>query len=150
MVITTKGKNALKFMIDLSLYQEQGYVRLKDVAKREAISEKYLEQIVSYLHKSRKIKSARGANGGYRLIKLPEEYSVGEIIKCLEGDLYPTDCAHGEDVCDHRDTCFCYPLWGKLNKAMDEVLENTSLQDLINWKKEEDGGMLYEQTNIFG
>ena len=73
MIITTKGKNALKLMIDLSLYQGDEYVKLKDIAKREDISEKYLEQIVSYLHKSRKVKSTRGANGGYRLVKTPEE-----------------------------------------------------------------------------
>lgn len=87
MIITTKGKNGLKLMIDLSLYQGQEYVKLRDIAKREEISEKYLEQIVSYLQKARKVKSARGANGGYRLVKKPEEYTVGEIIKCLEGDI---------------------------------------------------------------
>lgn len=140
MVITTKGKNALKLMIDLSLYQGNEFVRLKDIAKRENISEKYLEHIVSYLQKSQKVKSARGANGGYRLVKSPDMYSVGEIIKCLEGDMYPTDCAHGDEVCSHMDTCFCYPLWGKLNQAMEEVLENTSLQDLIDWKKKEKSG----------
>lgn len=116
MIITTKGKNALKFMIDLSLHQEDEYVKLKDIAKREEISEKYLEQIVSHLHKSRKVKSARGANGGYRLVKMPEEYTVGEIIKCLEGDLIPTDCLHGDgDVCEKHKRCPCYPLWVKLD-----------------------------------
>lgn len=137
MIITTKGKNALKFMVDLSLYQGDEYVRLKDVAVRERISEKYLEQIVSNLQKAKKVKGARGQNGGYRLIKSADRYTVGEIIKCLEGDLYPTDCVHGEAVCEHIDTCFCYPLWGKLNKAMDDVLENTTLQDLIDWKNSE-------------
>jgi Rrf2 family protein len=136
-IITTKGKNALKFMIDLSLYQGQEFVRLKDVAEREYISEKYLEQIVPYLQKSNKVKSARGVKGGYRLAKSADKYTVGEIIKCLEGDMYPTDCAHGSEVCDHRDTCFCYPLWSKLNQAMNDVLENTSLQDLIDWKYDE-------------
>lgn len=132
MVITSRGKNALKFMIDLSLHQGDEFVKLRDIAKREDISEKYLEQIVSYLQKSHKVKSARGANGGYRLVKSPKEYSVGEIIKCLEGDMHPTDC---KDVCSHLDTCFCYPLWGKLDAAINDVLENTSLQDLIDWKE---------------
>ncbi|MDO5154882.1 MAG: Rrf2 family transcriptional regulator [Eubacteriales bacterium] len=136
MVITTKGKNALKFMIDLSLYQGPAFVRLKEVAEREGISEKYLENIVSHLQKSKKVKSARGAKGGYRLVKTADMYTVGEIIKCLDGDLYPTDCAHGDEVCERRDICFCYPLWRKLNQAMDDVLENTTLQDLIDWKKD--------------
>lgn len=136
MVITTKGKNALKLMVDLSLYQGQEFVKLKDIAQREKISEKYLEHIVSNLQKSHKVKSARGANGGYRLAKSPDMYTVGEIIKCLEGDMYPTDCINGEDTCPYTDTCFCFPLWSKLDQAINDVLENTSLQDLIDWKKQ--------------
>lgn len=132
MIITTKGKNALKFMLDLSLYQGDEYVRLKDVAKRENISEKYLEHIVTYLQKARKVKSIRGKNGGYRLIKTADEYTVGEIIKCLEGDLCPTECVQGENVCGNKATCLCYPLWIKLGQAIDDVFENTTLQDLID------------------
>lgn len=136
LIITTKGKNALKLMIDLSLYQGDGYIKLRDIANREQISEKYLEQIVSYLHKSRKVKSTRGANGGYRLVKEPKAYTVGEIIKCLEGDLAPTDCVHGgKDSCERKNQCFCYPLWFKLDKAVNDVLEHTTLQDLIDWKE---------------
>lgn len=140
MIISTKGKNALKLMLELSLYQGEEYVKLGDIARREEISEKYLEQIVSYLQKSRKVKSARGAHGGYRLVKEPEEYTVGEIIKCLEGDMAPTNCVNRDDSpCKKRDQCFCYPLWNKLDKAMNEVLDHTTLQDLIDWKdKKED------------
>lgn len=138
MIVTTKGKNALKLMIDLSLYQGDKYVRLKDIAQREDISEKYLEHIVAYLQKSRKVKSIRGANGGYRLVKAPEDYTVGEIIKCLEGDLVSTDCLYGDDnECDRRKQCYCYPLWLKLDQAVNDVLEHTSLQDLIDWKETE-------------
>ncbi len=139
MIISTKGKNALKLMLDLSLYQVEEYVKLGDIARREEISEKYLEQIVSYLQKSGKVKSARGAHGGYRLVKNPEEYTVGEIIKCLEGDMAPTDCVNRDDSpCKKRDQCFCYPLWNKLDKAMNEVLNHTTLQDLIDWKEEKE------------
>lgn len=138
MIITTKGKNALKLMLDLALYQADTYVKLHDIAKRQDVSDKYLEQIVSYLHKAMKVKSARGAYGGYRLAKTPDAYTVGEIIKCLEGELSPTDCANGEeDTCGRRDQCFCYPLWNKLDQAMNEVLEHTTLQDLIDWKNDE-------------
>lgn len=117
-MITSKGKNALKLMLDLSMYQGEGYVKLRDIAKREEISEKYLEQIVSYLHKSKKVKSSRGANGGYQLVKQPNAYTVGEIIKCLEGDIAPTDCVHGdENACGRRNQCFvmhCGINWIKL------------------------------------
>jgi len=134
--ITTKGKNALKLMIDLSLYQGEDYVKLRNIAQREDISEKYLEQIVAYLQKSGKVKSSRGNNGGYRLVKEPKDYTVGEIIKCLDGDLAPTDCLRGgENICKRREQCFCYPLWFKLDQAMNEVLEYTTLQDVIDWKK---------------
>lgn len=137
-MITSKGKNALKLMLDLSMYQGEGYVKLRDIAKREEISEKYLEQIVSYLHKSKKVKSSRGANGGYQLVKQPDAYTVGEIIKCLEGDMAPTDCVHGgENACGRRNQCFCYALWNKLDKALNDVLDNTTLQDLIDWKQKE-------------
>ena len=70
-------------------------------------------------------------------MKKPEEYTVGEIIKCLEGDIVPTECVHGDDACEKRYKCFCYPLWFKLNKSMDDVLEHTTIQDLIDWKKNE-------------
>ncbi|WP_054741424.1 RrF2 family transcriptional regulator [Cellulosilyticum ruminicola] len=136
MVVTTRGKNALKIMLDLSLHQEEGFIKLKDIAKRQEVSEKYLEQIASILHKARKIKSSRGANGGYCLIKKPDCYTIGEIIKSLEGDIASTDCTYNaESSCTNRDNCFCYPLWIKLDKAINNVLENTTLQDLIDWKR---------------
>lgn len=138
MFITTRGKNALKLMIDLSLYQKDEYVKLRDIAQREDISEKYLEQIVPYLHKSGKVRSTRGANGGYRLAKAPENYTVGEIIKCLEGDLAPTDCLNGdENTCKKRKQCFCYPLWFKLDQAINGILEHTTLKEIIDWKNSE-------------
>jgi len=121
-------------MVDLSLYQGQEYVKLRDIAKREEISEKYLEHIVSYLHKSQMVKSARGANGGYRLVKSPKDYTVGEVIRCLEGNIEITNCAYGDETCAKKEKCLCYPLWKKLDNAINNVLENTSLQDLIDWQ----------------
>ncbi len=137
MIVTTKGKNALKFMVDLSMYQNDKYVRLKDVAQREDISEKYLEHIVSNLQRSSKVVSARGANGGYRLAKDPREYTVGEILRCIETDLSTSSCIAGTTACDRKKECFCYPLWLKLDNAINGVLEYTTLQDLIDWHKEE-------------
>lgn len=139
MIVTTKGKNALKFMVDLSMYQGEKYVRLKDVAEREDISEKYLEHIVSNLQRSQKVISARGAKGGYRLAKDPKEYTVGEILKCIENDLSSSSCigSGSVNVCERKRECFCYPLWVKLDEAISGVLEYTTLQDLIDWHKDE-------------
>lgn len=135
LMVTTKGKNALKIMLYLSQNQKDEYVKLKDIAKKEGISEKYLEQIVSYLQKAGKVKSSRGANGGYRLARTPQEYTVGEILKCLEGDMSPADCVRdGENVCQKRSECLCYPLWGRLDHAIHDVLDHTTLQDLIDEK----------------
>lgn len=139
MIVTTKGKNALKFMVDLSMYQGERYVRLKDVAEREDISEKYLEHIVSNLQRSQKVISARGAKGGYRLAKDPTEYTVGEILKCIETDLSSSSCigSGASSQCDRKTECICYPLWIKLDQAINGVLEYTTLQDLIDWHNTE-------------
>lgn len=137
MIITTKGKNALKLMVDLALYQGENYVKLRDIARRQKISDKYLEQIVSYLHKARKVKSSRGSRGGYRLVKEPKDYTIGEILKAVEGNLVVTDCLYGdENTCDRKDQCFCYPLWFRLNEAVDSILEYTTLQDVVHWEEE--------------
>lgn len=137
MIVTTKGKNALKLMLDLAMNQGESYVRLKDIAEREGLSEKYLESIVASLRRNDKVISARGADGGYRLARNAKGYTVGEIIKCLEGDLCPTDCVgQNEGSCEHKGECMCIPLWRKMYGAINDVLENTTLQDLIDRKVE--------------
>lgn len=133
MIVTTRGRNALKLMVDLSRNQGDEYVKLKDIARREEISEKYLEQIVSCLQRANKVVSARGANGGYRLAKLPEQYNVGEIVKCLDGELHPTNNNYSNNGCANTDSSLSYPLWEKLDTAINDVLDNTTLQDLLEW-----------------
>lgn len=135
MIITTRGKNALKIMVYLAMNQGESYVRLKDIATREGLSEKYLESIVASLRRNNKVISARGAEGGYRLARTANGYTVGEIIKCLEGDLRTTDCvSQNTELCERKCECICLPLWEKMNDALNEVLENTTLQDLIDRK----------------
>lgn len=136
MLVTSKGKNALRIMLNLSLHKEHGCVKLKDIALEEGLSEKYLELIIPYLLKAGKVKSTRGTNGGYQLVKEPKDYTVGEIIKCLDGDLAPAECARADGVrCEKIESCFYYPLWKKLNQALNEVLEQTTLQNLIEWRE---------------
>ena len=137
MRISTRGKNAIKLMLDLATYNHGEPVRLKDIAKRQNISEKYLEQIVAVLHKAALVKSIRGAHGGYVLNQMPEKYTVGQILKAVEGGMSPTDCV-GENgtLCENKATCVSYRLWEKLDKAINDVLEGITLADMLEWQDE--------------
>ena len=137
MRISTRGKNAIKLMLDLATYNHGEPIRLKDIAKRQNISEKYLEQIVAVLHKAALVKSSRDAHGGYVLNQMPEKYTVGQILKAVEGDMSPTDCV-GENgtLCENKATCVSYRLWEKLDKAINDVLEGITLADMLEWQDE--------------
>ncbi len=137
MRISTRGKNAIKLMLDLATYHQGEPVRLKDIAKRQNISEKYLEQIVAALHKTGLVKSIRGAHGGYILAYPPEKYTAGQILKAVEGDLAPMDCV-GENgsECENKGTCVSYRLWEKLDAAINDVLEGITLADMLDWQNE--------------
>lgn len=137
MRISTKGKNAIKLMLDLANYNHGKPVKLKDIAKRQDISEKYLEQIISILHKAALVKSIRGMNGGYLLNYLPEKYTVGKILKTVEGNMSPTDCV-GENgmLCENKSTCVSFRLWEKLDSAINNVLEGITLADMLEWQNE--------------
>lgn len=137
MRISTKGKNAVKLMLDLATYNHGEPVRLKDIAKRQNISEKYLEQIVAVLHKSALVKSIRDAHGGYILDHPPEKYTAGQILKAVEGDMSPADCV-GENgtLCENKSTCVSYRLWEKLDTAVNDVLEGITLADMLEWQNE--------------
>lgn len=135
MKISTKGKNAIKLMVDLATYNHGEPVSVKDIAKRQNISEKYLEQIIGMLNKAALVKSIRGAHGGYVLNYPPEKYTVGKILRAVEGDLAPTDCV-GENgiACENKSTCVSYLLWQKLETAVNEVLDGITLADMLEWQ----------------
>lgn len=137
MKISTRGQNAIKLMLDLATHNYGKPVKVKDIARRQNISEKYLEQIVSVLHKAALVKSIRGAHGGYILRLSPEEYTVGQILKTVEGSMAPTDCV-GENgtPCENKSTCVSYRLWEKLDTAMNDVLEGITLADMLEWQNE--------------
>lgn len=137
MRISSKGKYAIKLMLDLATYHYGEPVRLRDIAKRQGISEKYLEQIISILHKAVLVKSVRGAHGGYVLSYPPEKYTVGQILRTVEGDMSPTDCAGKNGTpCVNKSTCVSYRLWEKLDEAINDVLENITLADMLDWQDE--------------
>ena len=135
MQISSKGRYALRIMIDLAMNRDQGPVRVKDIAARQNISEKYLEQIISMFNKAEFVKSVRGAQGGYLLTREPQEYTIGMILRLAEGSIAPVSCvdeATGE--CDKKGRCVSAMLFQKMNAAVGEVVDNTTLQDMVDWQ----------------
>lgn len=141
MKISTKGRYAIRLMLDLALNDTGEPISLKDVAKRQDISDKYLEQIISVLNRAGYVKSVRGAQGGYYLKKRPEDYTVGMILRLTEGSLAPVSCIDEEDEinCDRQDSCVTVILWKKINDAISDVVDHTTLQDLVDWQREKAG-----------
>ena len=127
MKISTKGRYALRLMLDLAIYGNGEPVSLKDVAGRQKISDKYLEQIVTPLSRAGLVRSVRGAGGGYLLTRLPGEYTVGDILRPLEGDLAPVECATDAQFCHRCEECVTVALWQEIHKAVSQVVDNTTL-----------------------
>lgn len=135
MKISTKGRYALRLMLDLASNDSGTPIRLKDVAKRQGISEKYLEQIISILNKAGFVRSVRGPQGGYSLSRTPADYTVGMILRLTEGSLCPVDCAAEENgSCNREDTCVTRMLWKKLDDAISSVVDHVSLEELLSWQ----------------
>ena len=130
MKISTKGRYALRVMIDLAVNDKGDYVSLKDISNRQEVSLKYLEQIMAMLNKAGYVKSTRGNNGGYRLAKSPEEYKVGDILRKTEGDLAPIACVNGEE-CGKRENCKTFKFWQGLDNVINEYVDSQTLADLI-------------------
>ncbi len=133
MKISTKGRYALRLMLDLAQhYEEQEYVSIKKVAQRQDISEKYLEQIVAHLSRAGYVKSVRGAQGGYRLTMEPKEYTVGMILRLIEGNLSSVSCLEDNpNKCRRCNNCVTLEVWQQINDAVDAVIDNITLQSLL-------------------
>ena len=137
MKISTRGRYALRLMLDIALNDSDEPDRIKDIAKRQEISNKYLEQIISILNKAGYVKSLRGSQGGYRLTKKPEEYTVGMILRLTEGSLAPVPCIEFEENdCERQNECATLELWKRLDTAIKGVVDHITLEDLINWEME--------------
>jgi Rrf2 family protein len=133
MKISTKGRYALMLMLDLATYDTGEPVRLKEVAKRQQISEKYLEQIISILNKAGYVKSIRGPQGGYMLKNRPEEYTVGMILRQTEGSLAPVVY---DDISSYERESVISRIWVKLEDAISDVVDNITLKDIVDWQAE--------------
>lgn len=133
MKISTKGRYALRMMIDLAQNQGDGYVSLKDIANRQEISKKYLEQIVAILNKPDILRTNRGYQGGYRLAKNANEYTVGDILRLTEGGIAPVSCLENSPIiCDRADECVTLPVWKGLYKVISEYVDSITLQDIVD------------------
>jgi Rrf2 family protein len=143
MWISTKGRNAVKVMIDLGMYTTGEPVKVKDIARRQDISDKYLEQIIAMLNKAGLVKSIRGAKGGYVLNDAPDKITVGRILEAAEGDMSVVDNI-GEVTGDNLTDMVCDRLWGQLDEAVRQVLDHRTLADLV----EEQQALLTDQYMI--
>ncbi|MCM1125910.1 MAG: Rrf2 family transcriptional regulator [Lachnospiraceae bacterium] len=136
MKISTKGRYALRLMLDLAVYNTGEPVSLKDVARRQEISEKYLEQIISLLNKAGFVRSIRGAQGGYLLTRNPSEYTVGAILRLTEGDLAPVSCVGAEGAdCDRKAGCVSVRVWEMISDAINGVVDHVTLADMVEWQE---------------
>lgn len=133
MKISTKGRYALRLMIDLATNQNDGYVALKDIAKRQNLSKKYLEQIVPLLNKSNFLLTNRGFQGGYKLSRKPSEYTVGDILRITEGNLAPVSCLEqNPNLCPNANSCSTLYIWQGLNDVIVKYLDGITLQDIVD------------------
>lgn len=132
MMISTKGRYALRVMIDLAEHQGNGYLPLKEIANRQEISEKYLESILKVLVQNRLLEGLRGKGGGYRLTKAPDQYTVGSVLRLTEGNFATVACLEpGAGRCSRMSDCRTLPLWRELDRRVNEYLDSVTLADLM-------------------
>ena len=132
-MVSTRGRYALRMMLDLAEYQGDGYVALKDIAGRQEISKKYLEQIIPVLNRAGLLQTVRGYLGGYRLAKAPDKYTVGEILRATEGSLAPVACLETRpNPCRRCNECATLHVWEGLDKVVSEYLDGITLQDILD------------------
>ena len=132
-MISTKGRYAIRFMIDLSEQPEGIPIPLDDIARRQGISKKYLEAVVKLLVSAKLVKGTSGKGGGYRLLRKPDEYTVDEILKITEGTLATVACLdYDADICPREQGCKTLPMWKKLDSMIHDFFSQITLDDLIN------------------
>ena len=132
MIVSTKGRYALRVMVYLAIHQNEGHTPLKEIAESENISQKYLESIMTILSKANFVDAVHGKGGGYRLNRKPEEYTIGSILKLTEGSLAAVSCtAQGAAACSRTECCQTKPMWDRLDKMIDDFFEGITLADLL-------------------
>ena len=136
MIVSTKGRYALRVMVSFAQRGGEEYIPLKEIAEKEGISQKYLESIMAVLSKAGFVDAVHGKGGGYRLNRTPEEYTVGSILKLTEGSLSAVSCtAQGAAACSRSECCNALPMWEKLDRMIDEFFEGITIADLLKEMK---------------
>jgi len=130
MQISTKGRYALRIMIDLAIHNRDEYISLKQIASRQEISMKYLETIIAVLNKAGYVTSLRGKNGGYKLAGEPGDYTVGAILRLTEGNIAPVACLNKNATCNRSPHCLTLPMWRQLDTIISDYLESITIEDL--------------------
>lgn len=132
MKISTKGRYALRVMIDLAIHRKEGLIPLHEIAARQDITVKYLEQIISLLSRAGFLQSVRGKSGGYRLVRAPEDYTVGEILRATEGKLAPAVCVElGPELCERGGNCPARAFWTEFYDIVNNFMDQKTLRDLL-------------------
>lgn len=135
MLVSTRGRYALRVMTDLAKHPSEGYIPLKEIAQRQEISEKYLEAIIKILVKAKMLSGVRGKGGGYQLTRAPEQYTVGSILRLTEDSLAPVACLEENATpCPRAVNCLTLPLWQGLNRVISEYLDSITIADLLQWE----------------
>lgn len=135
MKLSTKGRYGARAMLDLALNYGKGYILLKDIARRQEISERYLEHLIAPLKAAGLVKSVRGARGGYALTKPPSKIRLSKVIKVLEGSISPVDCVDDFGLCHRASFCVTRDIWGDIGRAINGVLESMTLEDMVQRQK---------------
>jgi Rrf2 family protein len=146
MKLSTKGRYGMRALLDLALHQGEGLVLLKDIARRQEVSLPYLEHLIAPLVAASLVKSTRGARGGVLLLKPPAEIKLSEVLELLEGSIALVDCINNPKICPRSDSCVTRDIWIEMKRAMSQVLDSTTLQDLVERQRQkgQDGtGMYY-------
>ena len=145
MKLSTRGRYGTRALLDLALHQGQGRILLKDIAQRQQISLRYLEHLIAPLIAGGMVRSTRGAKGGVLLSRHPKDIRLSEVIQLLEGSVAPVACVNNPGVCNRSGSCATRDIWGEMKQAIDEVLESTTLQDLVERQKRKDqlGEIMY-------
>ena len=143
MKLSTKGRYGTRAILDIALHDREGPVPLKDIAQRQQISLPYLEHLITPLIEGGIIRSTRGIGGGVALVKSPEEIRLSEIIGLLEGSIAPVKCIADPSICNRSEFCVMRDIWIKVKTAMDEILESTTLQDLIERQHDKEQPMYH-------
>lgn len=138
MKLSTRGRYGLRALLDLAVHQGKGMVLLKDIARREELSLPYLERVITPLIAAGLVKSTRGARGGILLVKQPAEVKLTEVVQLLEGSIAPVDCVNDPRVCSRSAFCVTRDIWIQIKDAMTQVLDSTTLQDLVERQRQKE------------